>query len=65
MEENMKDNTLMIKNMDKEYQNGVADGRKYSGQWELGKQHGIGEYFNGQINKKGQWNYGKRLKWLD
>ena len=44
-----------------------ADGRKYKGSWKNGKQHGEGEYCpsNGKIWRKGIWENGKRVKWLD
>ena len=43
------------------------DGRIYKGMWENGKQHGEGMLFNSGMKtwKKGIWNYGKRIKWID
>ena len=31
----------------------------------LGKQHGEGEYTNGQTKLRGLWEKGKRVKWLE
>jgi len=55
--------------MDKKQGHGVytwADGRKYDGMWENGKQHKEGIYYdiNG-MGRKGVWENGKRTKWLD
>ena len=43
------------------------DGRKYKGLWKNGKQHGEGSFYLTQkkIWKKGIWNNGKRVKWID
>ena len=43
------------------------DGRIYEGMWNNGKQHGEGKFFNkdNKIWKKGIWNYGKRIEWID
>lgn len=43
-----------------------ADGRKYNGAWENGKQHGEGQFLNpkDQVWKKGKWNEGTRVQWL-
>ena len=43
-----------------------ADGRKYEGEWKLGKQHGKGKYIllDGTV-KMGIWEDGKRAKWVD
>jgi len=43
------------------------DGKIYKGEWKNGKQHGIGEVFNPNTNKwkKGYWEEGKRIKWID
>lgn len=43
-----------------------SDGKEYSGGWKDGKQHGEGIYTtaNGEA-RKGMWNAGKRIKWLD
>lgn len=44
-----------------------SDGKIYRGFWKNGKQHGEGELFS-NINKKwkkGIWNEGKRIKWVD
>lgn len=44
---------------------GRPDGRKYEGQWENGKQHGIGTYTtSGGKTKRGRWQEGKRTAWL-
>lgn len=42
------------------------DGRKYVGSWLNGKQHGEGTFWfqNGE-KKRGKWEDGKRIKWLD
>ncbi len=44
-----------------------SDGRKYKGRWKNGKQHGEGEFYNPRENiwRKGLWNEGKRVKWVD
>ena len=44
-----------------------ADGRKYKGFWKNGKQHGEGEFFNINTNswRKGEWEEGKRIRWID
>jgi hypothetical protein len=44
-----------------------SDGRKYKGRWKNGKQHGEGEFYNPKEDqwKKGIWNDGKRVKWLE
>ena len=43
------------------------DGRIYKGYWKDGKQNGEGEfYFNHKDEwKKGLWEEGKRIRWLD
>ena len=43
------------------------DGKKYNGDWKNGKQHGIGEYYNPAEKawKKGLWEGGRRIKWID
>jgi hypothetical protein len=42
------------------------DGRKYIGHWDKGKQHGKGIYYNaGGVERHGEWEHGKRLRWLD
>ena len=45
------------------------DGRKYDGEWKEGKQHGTGVYTitkgDKVIAKKGQWEAGKRVKWIE
>ena len=43
------------------------DGRKYKGSWKDGKQHGEGLFYiaDKKIWKKGIWNNGKRIKWID
>ena len=62
----MKENIKMIK------KNGIGeltwpDGRKYRGSWKDGKQHGEGLFYSikGNSWKKGIWENGKRIKWLD
>ena len=41
------------------------DGRRYSGGWLEGKQHGQSKYTNKDgVEKVGIWEYGKRQKWL-
>lgn len=44
-----------------------ADGRKYKGNWKNGKQEGEGEFYNPKFKqwKKGLWEQGKRIKWLE
>ena len=59
-----------IKSMDRGHSSGVlfgcynikaADGRKYVGAWENGKQHGTGQYTNQQgVVRFGEWYEGKR-----
>ena len=43
------------------------DGKIYKGEWKNGKQHGIGEVLNGNNCKwkKGYWEEGKRVNWID
>ena len=43
------------------------DGKKYKGEWKNGKQHGFGEYYDPNEDKwrKGVWEYGKRIKWIN
>ena len=43
------------------------DGRQYRGGWDNGKQHGIGFFLKlGQSHEKeGEWNEGKRIRWVD
>jgi len=43
------------------------DGRIYKGRWKNGKQHGEGLFFCVKKNvwKKGIWENGKRIKWID
>ena len=37
-----------------------ADGSKYEGSWDAGKQHGQGCFYkNGVITQKGEWTKGK------
>ena len=49
--------------------NGTVHGllRKYKGFWKNGKQHGEGEFFNINTNswRKGEWEEGKRIRWID
>jgi hypothetical protein len=44
-----------------------SDGRKYKGRWKNGKQSGEGEFYNPKENtwKKGIWDDGKRISWID
>lgn len=43
-----------------------ADGRMYEGHWFNGKQHGEGFYTNkDKVRKKGYWEEGNRIKWVD
>lgn len=43
-----------------------GDGRKYDGRWENGVQHGEGLFYDTDGNaKKGLWENGKRLKWIE
>ena len=43
-----------------------ADGKKYKGPWKNGKQNGIGEFYDPikDIWKKGEWEDGKRMRWI-
>lgn len=43
-----------------------SDGRIYKGYWLNGKQHGEGEFFNPKDKgwKRGIWNDGKRVRWI-
>lgn len=45
------------------------DGRSYKGNWVNGKQHGEGYYCSvndgAGTGKKGLWENGKRVKWID
>ena len=42
------------------------DGRKYEGTFLGGKQHGMGYYYPlGFDKRKGRWDNGKRIAWLD
>ena len=43
------------------------DGKKYKGNWKNGTQDGEGELYTPKLQrwKKGLWNEGKRIKWLD
>lgn len=42
------------------------DGKEYAGNWKDGKQHGEGVYKTEKGEaRKGMWNAGKRIKWLD
>jgi len=43
-----------------------ADGRRYEGYWNRGKQHGLGTYLvpkDGKL-KFGLWESGKRIEWF-
>ena len=43
-----------------------GDGREYVGGWEKGKQNGEGSYKDKtSTRRKGVWQDGKRIKWLD
>jgi hypothetical protein len=41
------------------------DGRKYAGGWKNGKQHGQGVYIQNEVEKRGEWIEGKRVRWTD
>ena len=44
-----------------------GDGRKYTGWWHKGKQHGLGTFRDsddGEV-KYGVWEFGKRKKWFN
>ena len=43
------------------------DGKIYKGHWKKGKQHGEGEIYSpqDQVWKKGIWENGKRVRWID
>jgi hypothetical protein len=43
------------------------DGKIYKGYWKNGKQHGNGQFFDptDQLWKRGIWENGKKVKWLD
>ena len=54
--------------MDKKHGHGVytwADGKRYDGMWENGRQHGEGKYISDDKVKLGIWKEGKRIKWLN
>ena len=41
------------------------DGRQYEGQWQNGRQEGVGIYFNQkQEMRYGKWAEGKRVAWI-
>jgi hypothetical protein len=40
------------------------DKKEYEGSWEHNTQHGEGYWTDGDLKKKGEWNHGRRLKWL-
>ena len=44
-----------------------SDGRIYKGGWKDGKQHGEGLFFcvKKKVWKKGIWENGKRIKWIN
>jgi len=44
-----------------------SDGRIYKGGWKDGKQHGEGLFFcvKKKVWKKGIWENGKRMKWIN
>ena len=41
------------------------DGRKFEGYWLGGKQHGRGKYYKDGRMRVGEWENGKRIRWLD
>ena len=41
------------------------DGKQYEGWWQNGKQHGEGIYRKDGRDKRGIWEDGKRVKWLE
>ena len=41
------------------------DGKQYEGWWQNGKQHGEGIYRKDGRDRRGIWEDGKRIKWLD
>jgi hypothetical protein len=42
------------------------DGRRYEGMWENNKQHGEGKYYEPDgVMRRGLWEDGKRVKWVD
>jgi hypothetical protein len=42
------------------------DGRKYTGDWKHGKQHGKGKYIKPDGTERvGEWQNGKKIKWID
>lgn len=44
----------------------IADGSKYIGEWDQGKQHGQGCIVDqNEMEKKGVWQEGKLVRWLD
>ncbi len=51
--------------MGMEYLNGLTEENK--GFWKNGKQNGKGEFYNANTNswRKGEWENGKRIKWID
>ena len=40
------------------------DGTIHAGTWKEGKQHGIGNYTSNGRTRQGEWENGKRVKWL-
>jgi hypothetical protein len=55
---------------DKKHGDGIflwPNGKSYDGNWDKGKQHGIGYYIDSKkgFRKKGEWKHGKRVKWLE
>lgn len=42
-----------------------ADGKFYEGSWKNGKQHGEGLLTEKGVTKRGEWNRGRRTKWVD
>jgi len=41
------------------------DGRAYKGEWKKGKQHGVGVFKNSGTCQCGEWDKGKRIKWIE
>lgn len=41
------------------------DGKKYEGMWEDGKQHGFGNFNSSTIDSCGEWQDGKKIRWIE
>lgn len=41
-----------------------TDGRIYDGEWKNGKQHGKGLYIKYGEQRYGEWDNGKRIRWI-